>query len=602
MDSKKHGSPARFTRLFPLSLVAIASLILPGTLAWADFPGGFLEQPLTAQVRPKLSASQIQGFLPARGKFTFPAPYNTQGVRLTNATDCGGADCLWYVGYSYWRNINNHVGSDTMYVFLGLNRNNGGGGPTLFSYNKVTEEVRNLGPLFDAGSALSWISGEGWYFSGTQPTKIYVNDGPRMLRYDVLSKQFQTVFDVSARFGADKYIWQMHSSDDDRVHSATLRRTGTWEMLGCVVYREDTAQFQYFPKVGDFDECNLDKSGRWLMSLENTTGVYGLDMRIFDLTAASLLASTIDPLASLVDPFSSVVDLVTAGVERLIYDQNGAVGHADMGYGYVVGTDNWNSLANAILTWDFNQNPLSGNRVFYNTDWFTNPAGHISHTNARPGVPIDQQYACGSNAASASSAWANEVICFRLDGSFATLVVAPVMTDMDSAVGGDSYAKMPKGNLDVTGQYFIWTSNTGGNRVDAFIAKVPAQVLGVGTGGGDGSVPDVTLPPIDTTPTTPPTLPADTSPSTSQPGAIAGAGAGAGGCAFSPTADLDPILPLLLCLAAFFAWRSRRVLSISTQPFWLSRFLDSVVVLKTAGIRFLLATPRSPPHPCCNFA
>ena len=601
MDSKKHGSPARFTRLFPLSLFALVSLLFLGA-ARADFPGGFLEQPLTAQVRPKLSASQIQGFLPARGKFTFPAPYNTQGVRLTNATDCSGADCLWYVGYSYWRNINNHVGSDTMYVFLGLNRNNGGGGPTLFSYNKVTEEVRNLGPLFDAGSALSWISGEGWYFSGTQPTKIYVNDGPRMLRYDVLSKQFQTVFDVSARFGADKYIWQMHSSDDDRVHSATLRRTGTWEMLGCVVYREDTAQFQYFPKVGDFDECNLDKSGRWLMSLENTTGVYGLDMRIFDLTAASLLASTIDPLASLVDPFSSVVDLVTAGVERLIYDQNGAVGHADMGYGYVVGTDNWNSLANAILTWDFNQNPLSGNRVFYNTDWFTNPAGHISHTNARPGVPIDQQYACGSNAASASSAWANEVICFRLDGSFATLVVAPVMTDMDSAVGGDSYAKMPKGNLDVTGQYFIWTSNTGGNRVDAFIAKVPAQVLGVGTGGGDGSVPDVTLPPIDTTPTTPPTLPADTSPSTSQPGAIAGAGAGAGGCAFSPTADLDPILPLLLCLAAFFAWRSRRVLSISTQPFWLSRFLDSVVVLKTAGIRFLLATPRSPPHPCCNFA
>ena len=50
----------------------------------------------------------------------FPAPYNTTGVRLTNATDCaGGADCLWYVGYSYWRNMNNHVGSADMYIFLG---------------------------------------------------------------------------------------------------------------------------------------------------------------------------------------------------------------------------------------------------------------------------------------------------------------------------------------------------------------------------------------------------------------------------------------------------------------------------------------------------
>ena len=40
------------------------------------------------------------------------------------------------VGYSYWNNINNHAGSDTMLVFLGLERRKGGGGPTLFSVNK----------------------------------------------------------------------------------------------------------------------------------------------------------------------------------------------------------------------------------------------------------------------------------------------------------------------------------------------------------------------------------------------------------------------------------------------------------------------------------
>ena len=58
------------------------------------------------------------------------------------------------------------------------------------------------------------------------------------------------------------------------------------------------------------------------------------------------------------------------------------------------------------------------------------------------------------------------------------LVVAPVMTDMD-APGGccDAYAKEPKGNLDVTGRYFLWTSNMGGARLDAFIVKVPAQLL-----------------------------------------------------------------------------------------------------------------------------
>jgi len=453
----------------PLPALATLALLAAAVPAAADVPGGFLEQPLTAQIRPRLTAAQIQGFLPARGAFTFPAPYNTQGVRITNASDCGGADCVYAVGYSYYRNINNHVGSDTMYVFLGLDQNRGGGGPTLFSYNKVTEEVRNLGALFDTGSALSWGSGEGWYFSATLPTKLYVNDGPRMRRYDVLSKQFETVFDITARFGAGHDIWQMHSSDDDRVHSATLRNTSTWEYLGCVVYHENTAQLQYFPRVGDFNECHVDKSGRWLMSQENTTGLYGLDMRIFDLAT---------------------------GVERRVLDPSGAVGHADMGYGYVIGSDNWYHLSNANFVWDFANNPLSGSLVSYNTSFAAPAPNHVSHTNARAGVPIDQQYACGSGASSADAPWANEVICFRLDGSLNVLVAAPVMTDMNSGVGGDDYAKQPKGNLDVTGQYFVWTSNAGGSRVDAFIAKVPGQLLG---GDGTGPGPDITAPTVTIT-------------------------------------------------------------------------------------------------------
>ena len=58
------------------------------------------------------------------------------------------------------------------------------------------------------------------------------------------------------------------------------------------------------------------------------------------------------------------------------------------------------------------------------------------------------------------------------------LVVAPVMTNLNAPGGGsDDYVKRPKGNLDVTGQYFIWTSNAGGNRLDAFLVKVPGQRL-----------------------------------------------------------------------------------------------------------------------------
>src|SRR4051812_42217464 len=85
--------------------------------AQSTVPGGFLESDDATIARPPLTPAQIAAFLPSRGTFTFPAPYNTQGVRLTNAADCsGGGDCVRPVGYSYWRNINNHVGSNTMLV------------------------------------------------------------------------------------------------------------------------------------------------------------------------------------------------------------------------------------------------------------------------------------------------------------------------------------------------------------------------------------------------------------------------------------------------------------------------------------------------------
>ena len=88
--------------------------------------------------------------------------------------------------------------------------------------------------------------------------------GSRLLRYDVLAKTVETVFDVATRpdlFGTNRFVWQMHSSNDDRVHSATLRARDSYDALGCLVYREATATFSYFPRVGEFDECQIDKRG-----------------------------------------------------------------------------------------------------------------------------------------------------------------------------------------------------------------------------------------------------------------------------------------------------------------------------------------------------
>lgn len=446
----------RASRLSLLAFVLPIVALLLGP-AWAGAqtqpPGGFVESADSTAVRTLPTAQEIQAFLPARGPFTFPAPWSTQGIRLTNSTDCGGGDCVSHVGYSYWSNINNHQGSDTMLVFLGLDRNAGGPGPSLFAVDKPTGAVSKLGPLFASTDPLSWASGEGWYFSFTDPHDLYITQGPRLERMDVVTGQRTTVFDVTTQFGSDRYVWQAHSSADDQVHSATLRRTSDSAVLGCLAYDESTSQFSYFPKQGVFDECHVDKSGRWLVILE--------------------------------DGHNRIIDLQTS-TERVLLDQDGAPGHHDMGHGYMVGQDNWHSLPNAVRRWDFALDPMPGPVVYHDSDWSALSANHIAHGNAVSGASPGSQHACGSGATRATAPRANELVCFRLDTSDDVLVVAPTMTDLDASGGGSDYAKNPKANLDVTGEYVIWTSNMSANRLDAFLVRVPYHLLGSGGGGGGG--------------------------------------------------------------------------------------------------------------------
>ncbi|HEX5313648.1 MAG TPA: hypothetical protein VFX38_01890, partial [Gammaproteobacteria bacterium] len=76
---------------------------------------GFAERDIATRVHTMLTPQQIAAFLPERGAFTFPAPWGTRGVRITNASDCGGQDCLDNI-YTYWRNLSNSAGSNTMYI------------------------------------------------------------------------------------------------------------------------------------------------------------------------------------------------------------------------------------------------------------------------------------------------------------------------------------------------------------------------------------------------------------------------------------------------------------------------------------------------------
>src|SRR6185312_3953499 len=476
---------ARPGRLLAACVLALATSLSSLHAAAAASPGGFVESNTVSVARPMLSSTQISGFLPQRGLFTFPAPYNTQGLRITNSGDCGGQDCVDMI-YSYWRNMSNSAGSNTLYIFIGLDRSRGGQGPTLFSYDKTTDALTEMGPLFASSSPYSWNSAEGWYFSYGMPTKIYLQSGSRLLRYDVLTKTMETVFDSTTAY-PNTVIRQTNSSNDDDVHSATLQDATSYASLGCMAYKVSTKQFYFYPTTGGFDECQIDKSGRYLVIKEKLPQ---------------------DSCASC-DEDNLIVDLQT-GAQTALLDQAGAGGHSDFGYGTQVASDNWNNYANAWRLWDLSAsmptaqgqsgptNLLSGlsqgGLVYHDNDWNAFAPSHVSWENASSSVPVAQQYACGGSANSTGTAYGNEVVCFMLNPAAAAsqqrLVVAPVMTDL-GATGGNAtcpsctaYGKDPKGNIDPTGQYFFWVSNMGGSRMDAFMVKIPSQVLTGAAGSG----------------------------------------------------------------------------------------------------------------------
>src|ERR1043165_5673356 len=145
-----------------------------------------------------------------------------------------------------------------------------------------------------------------------------------MMRYDVMSHAMSEVYNVETLLGAGRVIWQMHSSDDDHVHSATVKDSSSYKELGCIAFDDRHPSSPTFVAAkGDYDECQIDKSGRYLVIKENVDGKNGEDNRIIDLNT---------------------------GNETIFLDENGAAGHSDLGFGYMVAREIATELPHANRT------------------------------------------------------------------------------------------------------------------------------------------------------------------------------------------------------------------------------------------------------------
>src|SRR5688572_12143621 len=288
--------------------------------------GGFVEHASSRVVRPRLSREQIAAFLPVdAGPFIFPG-YGTRGIRLTGPRD----GLVRPIGMSYWPNVNHHAGRPELLAILSLNDT-----LTLFSVDKGSGRVHKV-------RALPFhVTGEGCYWSFREPHTIYVPQANRLVAYDVVSGQGRDAVTAAAP------IRQCHSSADGRAHSFTIE--------GAAGVARDGAIRVFRPQAA-YDECQIDKSGRWLLIKE------GEGNRIVDLDSSN---------------------------EFVITNAAGAVGHSDMGWGYVVGEEDQSDPGGVFRLWTFTPNGPVNRGPMYFTDW-TGLSRYVSHCNATQAPPERQ--------------------------------------------------------------------------------------------------------------------------------------------------------------------------------------------------------------------
>jgi hypothetical protein len=463
--------PAAGRRLTLLALVTAAALYAMPMLnlgAQGQAPGGFVELMTSTVARAQPTAAQIAQFVPTtRGRFFFPAPYNTEGFRITVPSDCNGTDCIQQEGYSFWRNINAHAGQPVVRMFLVLQDN---GGPQLFTIDKATGAVTRVGPIFTSGP-LAGNRGTGWQWSATNPDILYAYGTSQVVAKNVATGAETVVLDLASPgaqaahgSGPNVRVWSALTSNDGLSWVMTVRQTTSpWDDIGCAIHHIPTNAWHFVAGLGD---CFVDKGGTYWIKTS---------------IANDLRKGTVNPWS----------------IGEALSDQNGAPGHLDVGWGFFIGEDNWAPLGQSLRIWDLSLPFASagqGRTVHTMTSWLQDSYVQPTWAMGAPATlaTVGPQVACNtstSGQAGSTVAREREILCFQMDASMRALIVAPNMTSMSAAGGGIPYYKAPKGNMDVYGQYYFWITNMGGNRLEAFAVRLPLHLL---TGGGSGD----TTPPV----------------------------------------------------------------------------------------------------------
>jgi len=322
-----------------------------------------------------------------------PAPSGSVApVRVTDERDGE----ILNRGYSYWPSVYNK-GEDVWYAFVG----HADGHPRFFKIEGTA--ITRLGSLLPfTGTA------EGWFW--TQSGDVMLCDGPRLLRVNPFTGQQTIALDVSSTHpGCD--IWQAHSSDDGRTHSATVRQIvsdGPYPKLGTVVQCASGRLF--YRATGNLDESQITADGSYLIIKET------------------------DEQGRLYNRIISCDD----GGDGYRLNPGEAIGHSDCGPDFIVGED---SQLGQCIRFD----PRTLERRTLLGTW------NLGHVSVRGGRCLRSTLF--------------DLSLINLDGSGETKL-------LEHGMIGEGYDHQVFGNLSPGGSVAAWVSNQAG-RMDLYVCRMP---------------------------------------------------------------------------------------------------------------------------------
>ncbi|MEK6287230.1 MAG: fibronectin type III domain-containing protein [Acidobacteriota bacterium] len=371
--------------------------------------------------------------LPRAGGTFIDPTFGTTIMRVTDEND-GTSN---YSYYSYWPTFN----LDSTRFFIACD-----GNPKLYRFDPNNFQIVSKGPLFDQPlPGGGFMSTEDAEWSGTNPNVLYGYHELKLWAFDVSARTYTMVKDFASELPPGN-LGQMSRSLDDNVFAFTKKDTN-YHPTGYIVWRRDQNRVLRNVTLGNFDEVELDKTGRYLVVKAEFGG--GVDFQVVDFDTANLQALT-----------DSTPDY--------------SPGHSDNGRQMVVGHDNWNN--------QYTVRTLASPRQFqkvitFGNDW--SQSNHLSMLADNEGWCVISNFTSGTGPL---GPFRQEIFQASTDGSQNVRRLAH-----HRSVYRD-YWDTPRANISRDGRFVAFTSNWGSAvRRDVFIIRVPQ---------GSGSGPGDTTPPV----------------------------------------------------------------------------------------------------------